>query len=174
MRVLIVEDNELHIASARKFASETEHQVTIVTNYDQAENELCAQGDRFGRKESEPKYDVLLTDLFLPASTTGQGDKSHQREMPYGATLVLLAMRSGIKKIALLTDGNHHAHPLIWALDPLGGYDAKPFSVGEVKLLFASNGFVYNSYSQNELTVDKDNPLNEAKAWPFLLNKLLS
>lgn len=182
MKILIIEDKPLHILCAEQFAKETDHEITILTTYHEAEEALCGNdkfGDknRFGRYPYEQKFDVLLTDLLLPASKAGQGDDKYTgQEMPYGVALALLAMRTGVKKIGLLTDGNHHNHPFIWALDPLGGYDGKPFMINDIKLLFASNNFIHieNWKNTNIESVPKGDPRSGGKAWHLLFATLLA
>lgn len=176
MKILIIEDKPLHILCAEQFAKESDHEITILTTYHEAEKALCGE-DRFGRKPYEQKFDVLLTDLLLPASKAGQGNDNYTgQQMPYGVVLALLAMRTGVKKIGLLTDGNHHAHPFIWALDPLGGYDGKPFMINDIKLLFASNGFLhFEDFKATDCeSVPKGDPRSDGKAWHLLFAKLLA
>lgn len=140
MRILIVEDKPHHLRTAHKFAEESEHEVIIVSSYDEAEQAFIGVNRR--AKEFEMNFDVIMTDLLLPASKTGLGNHNDYGEVPYGLSLALLAMRIGVKAIGVLTDGDHHSHPMIWALDPLGAYDSRPFKVGDVTMLFASNGFM--------------------------------
>jgi len=72
-------------------------------------------------------WDVLLTDLSMPGEGDGQGDgyKHVGQPTPYGFALALLALRVGIPKIAIVSNGqadaNHHSHPLYWASDSLHG-----------------------------------------------------
>lgn len=174
MKILIIEDKPKHLLTAKLFAEESGHDVTIVTNYKEAEKALCGDRDmHFGRTFNQ-QYDVVLTDLLLPSSPEGQADKSSKGEMPYGVIFILLAMRIGVKHIALLTDGNHHNHPFIWAIDPLiGSGNGTPFSLGDVKLLFSSNSFIYSDWEGSSFNVPKDDPRVGSKAWELLLNELL-
>ncbi len=61
-----------------------------------------------------PDFDVVLTDLFVPASGNAQGPEGLPfvgKEMPIGTTIALLAIRAGVKNVAVVTDINHHNHP---------------------------------------------------------------
>ena len=172
MNILIIEDKEKHILSAEKFATESGHSVTIATTYDEAEKALCGE-DHFGRKDPVTNFDVVLTDMFLPASRSGLADPSEFRgtEQPYGLSFMLLAMRTGVKTIGLLTDGNHHANPMIWALDTLRGYDGKPFTIGDTTVLCSSNGFFLSHWNETDSPkfVPEGDPLEGAKDWGHLL-----
>lgn len=174
MRILIIEDKEKHLLSAQKFANECGHDVTIAKNYEEAEKALCGE-DRFGRKEPVKNFDVVLTDMMLPASLEGIGDydvrtKLKDAELPYGYQILLLAMRLGIKAVGILTDGGHHAHPMVWALDTLGGYSGKPFVIGDITILCCSNGprfskkYVWDKEDKPN-HVPEGSPLEGAKDW---------
>ncbi len=160
MKILVIEDSQRHLLSAEKFAKDCGHEVTIVTTYDEAEKALCGD-DRFGRKEAKKNFDVVLSDLFLPASVSGLGNPSEFRNtsQPYGLSLAFLALRTGVKAVGILTDGSHHGNPMTWALDSLRGYDGKPFIVGEATILFSSNGpGMYDN-------IERTDPLYGAKDW---------
>lgn len=67
-----------------------------------------------------PNFDVVLTDLLVPASKQAQGpegDRFVGQEMPLGTTIALLALTAGIKNVAVVTDKNHHCHPASAAFD---------------------------------------------------------
>lgn len=184
MRILIIEDKAKHILSAEKFAKECGHEVVIATSYDDAEKLLCSNNEeydndnRFGRRAFVHTFDVVLTDLLLPVSVTGQSNRDISGEMPYGLSLIILAMRTGVKKIGLLTDGGHHDHPFIWALDPLGGYDGKPFTIGDITVMCSSNGPIFHKkYSWEEDLpnhVQAGDPLEGAKDWMTFFMRLMN
>ncbi|MFA6446220.1 MAG: hypothetical protein WCW14_03155 [Candidatus Paceibacterota bacterium] len=70
-----------------------------------------------------PNFDVVLTDLLVPASRQAQGREGSQfvgQEMPIGTTIALLALVAGIKKVAVVTDMNHHNHPASAMFDCFG------------------------------------------------------
>lgn len=124
MKILIIEDKPLHIASAEKFAQESGHEVVIINNYDDANCVLKheARWDKTTQDFVITKlldYDMVMTDLFLPISRphlTADVCPFEGTEQPYGITLMLKAMTLGVKKVGIITDGNHHTHPMIYAL----------------------------------------------------------
>jgi len=89
-----------------------------------------------------PDFDIVLTDLLVPASAQSQGPDSMKyvgQEMPLGTIIAFLAIKNGVKHVGVITDASHHSHPASAALDELGGYDGEPFGIGNVRILFASN-----------------------------------
>ena len=71
-----------------------------------------------------PDFDIVLTDLLVPASRQaqgGEGTKFVGQEMPLGTTIALLALVAGVKKVAVVTDMNHHSHPASAAFDCFSG-----------------------------------------------------
>ncbi len=66
-----------------------------------------------------PDFDVVLTDLMVPASKQALGCGEHLagQEMPLGTTIALLALTVGIKNVAVVTDMDHHSHPASAAFD---------------------------------------------------------
>lgn len=67
-----------------------------------------------------PDFDVVLTDLLVPASRQAQGGEGLDfvgTEMPLGTTIALLALTAGVRNVAVVTDKNHHHHPASAAFD---------------------------------------------------------
>jgi hypothetical protein len=54
--------------------------------------------------------------------------------MPYGPVVALHALAKGVKKVGILTSGNHHADPFVFAFDALPG-----FSAGDTKVVCSNN-----------------------------------
>lgn len=75
-------------------------------------------------QESVPNFDVVMTDLMVLPSGQAQADKLRfaNEEMPLGCTIALLALRRGVKNVAVVTDMNHHKHPASAAFDCFGNY----------------------------------------------------
>ena len=70
-----------------------------------------------------PDFDVVMTDLLVPASRQAQGGEGERlvgQEMPLGTTIALLALSAGVRNVAVVTDKNHHHHPASAALDCFG------------------------------------------------------
>jgi CheY-like chemotaxis protein len=124
-RVLVIDDTEKHCVAARTQLA-AQYRLTVVSTYAQ------------GKEEVGQGYDVVLTDLMLPASTETLGTdaitKYVGQEMPLGFVLALLAAKAGVKRIGVVTDLNHHAHPISAALDHLTGI----FTVEGAKVVFSN------------------------------------
>ena len=70
------------------------------------------------RRES---FDVALLDLLMPAESFTLGSAAiveHLgREIGAEFPLIFVMVLCGIKKIAVVTDGNHHQHPVVATVD---------------------------------------------------------
>jgi CheY-like chemotaxis protein len=123
--VLVIENSQCHVEAAKKQLS-TDYDLTVVTNYQQA------------LKAVQQPYDAVLTDLMLPASSETLGTEAIEKyvgqEMPLGFVLVFLASAAGTKRIGVVTDLNHHAHPVSAALDHL----RKPHTINGATVIFAN------------------------------------
>ncbi|MFA6552199.1 MAG: hypothetical protein WCT19_01715 [Candidatus Paceibacterota bacterium] len=74
---------------------------------------------RLATSNPAEKFDAVLTDLMVPASQQKlrQSCNLAGQEMPLGAIIALLAIHNGVKKVAVVTDSNHHDNPASAALD---------------------------------------------------------
>src|SRR4051812_15621360 len=126
MRILVFDDKELHRNAAE--AQLKGHDVTIVTTYQQAERLLVPQFDMSKYEDLLTKgipaedaqkaaltpaqqFDVILTDLLVPAPTHRMSQlvaqKFFWREMPVGMLIGLLgASRAGVKYVGVVTDAS--------------------------------------------------------------------
>lgn len=142
-RVLVIEDSARHVEAARKQLS-ADFNLTIVTNYHQALQAV------------QQPYDAVLTDLMLPASTEQLSKEAVEQhvglEMPLGFVLVFLAAAAGTKRIGVVTDLSHHAHPVSAALDHL----RKPYTVNGAMVVFSNTAIT-----------------SEGKDWRQVLESLL-
>jgi CheY-like chemotaxis protein len=131
-KVLVFDDTEHHRQSAHLLLSK-DYDLTVVSTYDDAQRALLKTVDNNGSCEGEakkratiyPGYDYVLLDLFVPASKQAQqgtGEDFVGIEMPLGTTLALFALCSGVKKVAVVTDVNHHDHPASAAFDCFDDY----------------------------------------------------
>ncbi|MDP3731047.1 MAG: hypothetical protein Q8R34_00950 [bacterium] len=142
-----------------------------------------------------PDFDVVLTDLMVPASKQamgGAGMRLAGQEMGLGTTIAFLALSKGVKLVAVITDMSHHAHPASAALDCFTWEGT--FSVGDAKVLLDNGNVItrvdaetfeelsdkfLNSeegkkkYPYNETTGGKDGVV-WAKAWHQTLEKLMA
>lgn len=113
MRILVIDD----LPEQREHAKQALVGHEVVT----------ANGWSDGAKAIEGGgWDAVLTDLSMPGEGDGQGDDRHVgQQTPYGFALAMLALKSGISKIAVVSNGradeNHHSHPIYWASDSLHG-----------------------------------------------------
>ena len=147
MKILVIEDKELHQASARETLAG--HDLTIVSSYDAAVKLLGSKFD----------FEAVLSDLMMPMSRTTLADGvfNPKEQVPYGFILVLMAAAGGVKYGAVVTDTIHHQGPLSAALDHLApGYWNDEYSVKLIKN-FVINGakaiFVHTPFV-NEITKD--------------------
>lgn len=102
-----------------------------------------------------PDFDAVLTDLLVPASGNAQGTKGKEfvgKEMPLGTTIALLAISNGIKRVAVVTDTNHHDHPASAAFDCFQGV-----KVVDGLVLYCTNrvDMVYRNTSTGEVMLGR-------------------
>lgn len=112
LEILVIEDKEVHQESARFLLKD--YKVTIVGNYDEAMDLLVG-----GYQKEKQQYDVVLSDLMIPQGRGDmQTDKSLASEtMPFGFPIALIAAKQGVPYVAVVTDMNHHEHPLAYTFD---------------------------------------------------------
>lgn len=111
MKVLVVDDKELHLQAAREQL--VNHNLLTTDSYEEA-IELLAEGS---------DIEVLLSDLLMPAEPYALGTEGLKylgHEMPIGLVLALRAALVRVKMVAVITDANHHSHPMSAALDWIG------------------------------------------------------
>jgi len=131
-----------------------------------------------------PDFDVVLSDLLVPASRQSQGSDGTQfvgKEMPVGIFIGLVAaVRARAKYVAVFTDSDHHSHPASACFDVFnheGGESAPTaFTVDGSKVLLSntrnwveqfdpkdlSKALGYEEYRERSDTV-------RAKNWAALL-----
>ena len=168
MRILIIEDNQLHINAAK--AQLSEHELTICSSYQEVEALLGVEGRHV---KTKLEFDAVLTDLFLPPSWKGT-----QFQRGVGETILescvkvaipivknkldcddslteKIVRNSGLFQVpygiifallcvkwsvpvAIVSDSDHHAGPFSWAMDLVGGF----FALGSAKF-FTSESLSY-------------------------------
>ncbi len=122
LEILVVENTLKHQVAARKMLEK--HNIRIVDTFDSAIDYLSGK--------NKEKYDVLLTDLFY---TQGEGRMVSNHvsgELPFGFPLALIALKEEIPFIGIVTDMNHHQHPLAYTFDFL----KKPVRTEKSTLMF--------------------------------------
>jgi CheY-like chemotaxis protein len=83
-------------------------------------------------------YDIVLLDLMMPATRAAMGNEGMRfvgQLMTYGYSLAYYAIQNGAKMVGVLTDTNHHMHPMSAALDSL--HLGKVLSVDGSKFVLA-------------------------------------
>jgi len=74
----------------------------------------------------------------MPGEKEGISPKAQEKfagiSMPYGFTVALLAIKSGVKKVAVVSLGGHHDHPILWFCDDLEGEIIQGFYVDVIRV----------------------------------------
>ena len=176
MKILVIDDSPLHQESARQTLEG--HDVTIVGTYDEAVALFGLHAMPWRLKECQPqKFDVVLSDLMMPAGMGGLGGDGTQyngQEMPMGFPLVLMAvLKSNAKYLAVVTDTNRHDHPAARALTLLIGNDDE--DEHKLRPSFTMNGAVVGFY--NSTHREYQGPVagfdQSGKNWGAVLSNLL-
>ncbi len=127
--ILIIEDTKLHKDSAKEqfpnkhiidqFQKEKRpYLLDTADNYEQGKQKIEAM-------QPDSTYHVLLTDLMMPKggrdTMSAKGMEYIFDLMPFGFPLALLAAKQNIPYIGIVTDINHHDHPMSACIDPISG-----------------------------------------------------
>lgn len=118
----------LEIVRARKTAKETDKRLILVV--DDNHNNLTAAREQFAEQNllittnsylsalkliSEFRFDVVMTDLMMPAERENQSPESIKKhvgqEMPMGCFVAAKALAIRAPSICVVSDTGHHAHP---------------------------------------------------------------
>ena len=114
--ILVIEDTPLHQESADdQFLNQhSNYAFTLAHNYEQAKQLLTSINKPF---------DIVLTDLMMPKGSrdtmSPKGMEYIFDQLPYGFPLALLAAKQNVPYIAIVTDINHHDHPMSACIDNL-------------------------------------------------------
>jgi len=110
MKILVVDDNAKHRAAAQEQLGE--HELAVFDNYTEA---LDALKEGCG-------YDVVLSDLLMPAEARTLGSdglKFLGHEISAGFAVLFRAAKVGVPRVAVITDMNHHCHPMSAIIDSI-------------------------------------------------------
>jgi CheY-like chemotaxis protein len=107
--VLVIDDTPSHQKSALVLLAECD--LTVATDYDEAMDLLKTN-----------KYDAVLTDMEMPASTKLSWYQLGKM-VPYGLLIATEAARVGTKHVAVVTNLNHHTDPFAAAFDHFSHHD---------------------------------------------------
>lgn len=163
MKILVIDDTQVHLDAARQTL--VGHDVTYCATHKQAYDQLAVQYDRERQKVLSEQYkakgmnwndawekayaesmlpywDVVLTDLLMPAGSMAQGDEGQKyvgQEMAVGWALALQAAKDGAKYVAVVTDTNHHHHPASAMLD---AFNRHFFTIDGARVLMTNYVFL--------------------------------
>lgn len=183
MKILVIDDNPVHLDAAKKQLEE--HDLAVVGSYDVAQALLGykAWDDRSNKHD----FDVVLCDLLMPASHQMLArDARLAGEQPVGIFLALLAAKNGARYVAVFTDSDHHSHPASACFDPFNPhtYGPAPFMVEGARVLLCNNSNwvgddetvppqeVWRERLDGTKYLDKVYP--RIKRWDYLLKYLLN
>ncbi len=109
MRILLADDQVRQRRAGKTQLETAGHEVTVVGQYNEA-RELAKQ---------EP-FDFALIDLLMPAEASTLGDEGikHLGEQDgFGFPLAIELAHLNVGAIAVVTDMNHHNHPMAAVVD---------------------------------------------------------
>jgi CheY-like chemotaxis protein len=138
MKILIVEDNPIHLEVAKMQLKD--HELVIFKSFTEFLKKTASIV--IERKFNEPTIDisdfeVVLTDLYLPSSN----DHLVETEAATGFVVAMAAIRAGVKMVGIVTDANHHEDPISKGFDMF--FDSGSiFSVGEAKIMLTNNSII--------------------------------
>lgn len=117
MKILVIDDKQKNLEDAK--IQLADHEVTTLSSINEIRD--CYDDDETGGfkglKNYFKQFDVILTDLFMPAIQYGARPGIYE-EVPYGVIVTMLALRFEIP-VAIVTDIDHHRNPFAYASDLL-------------------------------------------------------
>jgi len=146
VNILVIDNTHAQLAAAKTQLEALGHTVTCVNSF-YGFMTLAMKNAHSTLRFWEPKlaFDVVLTDLFMPAAPNGLADhgaakkyfisRSYDRidgqmqvsgvprpdapEVAYGLVIAMVAAMAGAKKVGILSIGDHHDDPMAWAMDAI-------------------------------------------------------
>jgi len=115
LKILVVDDNQNNRKAAE--AQLSDYNLTVLGTYDEA-LKILGYLPYDIRIDKNHGFDVVLLDLLMPPGLK-EVCPNDGSEQPVGMFLAILAAMNGAKHVGLLTDGGHHAHPMIAALESI-------------------------------------------------------
>ena len=110
MKILLVDDSVKHRRAGKRQLEALGHEVVALCDYTEAREEAKKGG-----------FDVALIDLLMPAEPQTLGVEAVKEfvgtEIAIGFPMAISLAILGIGKIAVVTDTNHHNHPMSAAVD---------------------------------------------------------
>jgi CheY-like chemotaxis protein len=181
MKILVIDDGAVNLRAAT--AQLKGHELTLAGSYDEGLALIQGEKNKETHEYDQPgQYDVVLTDLMMPASDYMLGPKGWDfagQEMPVGIFLALLAAQKGAKYVAIFTDGGHHDHPAFACLDAFSSSQRElvPFMVAGAKTVLCNfpgwiEWFPPDNLTQRLESYAGNPPHVVAKNWKKLLDEL--
>jgi len=159
MRIVVIDDKQVHLTSALQTLAG--HEVTVCATHKEADEFLYGNFDRVRWVDLEKQYikegldlrqaaeraknesvlpywDVVLTDLPMPAGPMAQGGEGERfvgQVMAVGWSVALQAVKQGAKFVAVVTDMNHPHHPASAMLD---AFNRHFFTMGGARALMTN------------------------------------
>ncbi len=133
MKILLLEDDPQNIESLKTAILVACPGVHITTLTEIGSS--FYEGSSYNEAMQLHAYDAVITDVNMPGHT----DRNGMIMGPIGPVIALKALQQGVKRIAVLTDANHHeASPISKAADLFmemtdGNADC---IIGDVKLIY--------------------------------------
>ena len=110
-RILVVDDNQKNLEAAKNQLTGCE--LTTCATFTEAKAAII-----------NGNFHVVMTDVMMPGEKNGQGPQSAHYVgslVPIGLVVALLALKQDVPHIYIVSDTNHHDHPVAWALDSIVG-----------------------------------------------------
>ena len=137
MKILVIEDNKVHIDAATKQL--TGHEITVVKSW----KDMLGLSDFILSREEHIKFfkghDMVFTDINISGISDYNGEtlnRDLKAYPPMGLWVILRAIEFEIKYIASLTDSNHHTDALTKSLNNFGAN--QPFYIGKSKVILSA------------------------------------
>ncbi len=129
-RILVVDDTQRHLDAAKQQLSGPDTEVVTTTSYWEALLMLKRTSPLYTKTEELiEKFDVVLSDLLMPAAPNQmgavelgyEGGKHVGLEFPAGWGLLFVAVKHGVPLIGEASVCSHHNHPAAAIMDFISG-----------------------------------------------------
>lgn len=163
MKILVIEDNQVHQAAAKRQLESVGHDVLILesfTDFSRKVLGLVRASDHYRKPEIElGSFDAVLTDVHLPSFNDMTREETSS---PTGFLVAMAALSAGVKMIGVVTDANHHEDYVSKGLD--AGCFFQPFLFGENRI-YLTNSCMHSIEFDGQIVYEKD--------WIHVLNILI-
>ncbi|MCA9352972.1 response regulator [Candidatus Nomurabacteria bacterium] len=151
MKVLLLEDNPQNIESLKTaiLTACPNADITVLTEVGAS----FYKGSEYNEAVQLASYDAVITDVNMPGYT----DRDGMIMSPIGPIIALKALQQGVKRIAVLTDANHHeASPISKSADLFRGFHSElgfngDCVIGDIKLYYENTNKLNTKYQTDTL-----------------------